>query len=56
MLRAVQTLTTWGFSRTLLWVLDRNENAQRFYRQRGWRHVAGSFREHIIEGATVAEV
>jgi len=51
--RAEQALRDAGFARALLWVLEGNERAERFYRAAGWEH--DGEKEDVFQGATVVE-
>jgi ribosomal protein S18 acetylase RimI-like enzyme len=44
-----------GFTRALLWVLERNDRARSFYERQGWR-MGKPFRVEEIGGAQVSEV
>jgi GNAT superfamily N-acetyltransferase len=55
MAAAVTSLAGSGFGRAVLWVLDANERARRFYRAAGWAP-DGAARRDTIGGAQVTEV
>lgn len=44
-----------GFDLAILWVLDGNERAQRFYRKHGW-YPDGVTREDVLFDVAVREV
>jgi GNAT superfamily N-acetyltransferase len=52
---AIAGLEAAGFTEAVLWVLDRNERAIRFYARNGWAADGGAQRE-VLYGATVDEV
>ncbi|MEX0808845.1 MAG: GNAT family N-acetyltransferase [Dongiaceae bacterium] len=39
--RAMAALAADGFASAIMWVLERNERARRFYEQRGWQQTGG---------------
>jgi GNAT superfamily N-acetyltransferase len=43
-----------GFPRALLWVIEGNERAERFYRAAGWRR--DGEKEDVFQGATITEL
>ena len=49
-----QSLRDSGFAQALLWVLDGNERAERFYRAAGWER--DGEKEDVFQGATVTEL
>ena len=49
-----QSLRDSGFAHALLWVLDGNERAERFYRAAGWER--DGEKEDVFQGATVTEL
>ena len=51
--RSERSLRDAGFARALLWVLEGNERAERFYRAAGWEH--DGEKEDVFQGATVVE-
>ena len=53
--KAVEELRAAGFTRAMLWVLDTNERAQRFYRAAGWAP-DGAAKTEERPGATLREV
>lgn len=53
--RAEEWLAAAGFSEALLWVLEGNERAERFYRAADWRHDGGRKVEEL-QGAELTEV
>lgn len=53
--RVVGRLAELGHSAAVLWVVERNARARRFYERLGW-HPDGTARSEDIGGATVAEV
>jgi GNAT superfamily N-acetyltransferase len=55
MAAAVAGLTGAGFSQAVLWVLDTNERARRFYQAVGWS-TDGAVKPDTIGGAAVTEV
>jgi ribosomal protein S18 acetylase RimI-like enzyme len=52
---ATDTLRADGFSEAMLWVLESNQSAHRFYETAGWDRDRGR-REDVLDGFTVAEV
>lgn len=52
--RAEASLRESGFREALLWVLQGNERAERFYRAAGWEH--DGEKEDVFQGATVTEL
>jgi RimJ/RimL family protein N-acetyltransferase len=52
---AVTGLTGTGFSQAVLWVLDTNERARRFYQAAGWS-LDGTAKRDTIAGVQVTEV
>jgi len=52
--RAEASLRESGFASALLWVLEGNERAERFYRAAGWEH--DGEKEDDFQGATVIEL
>ena len=52
--RAEASLRESGFPSALLWVLEGNERAERFYRAAGWEH--DGEKEDDFHGATVTEL
>lgn len=52
--RAEESLRESGFPHALLWVLDGNERAERFYRAAGW--VRDGEKEDMFQGAEVVEL
>jgi GNAT superfamily N-acetyltransferase len=52
--RAEESLRSVGFERAMLWVLNGNERAERFYRAAGWEH--DGEKEDDFQGATVVEL
>ncbi|HEU5489757.1 MAG TPA: GNAT family N-acetyltransferase [Gaiellaceae bacterium] len=52
--RSEESLRASGFTKALLWVLDGNERAERFYRAAGWEH--DGEKEDVFQGATVTEL
>jgi ribosomal protein S18 acetylase RimI-like enzyme len=46
--RCVRTFVEWRYARAILWVLDGNDRAQRFYERAGWWH-DGTIRESPID-------
>ena len=52
--RAEASLRESGFREALLWVLQGNERAERFYRAAGWDH--DGEKEDVFQGATVTEL
>jgi GNAT superfamily N-acetyltransferase len=52
--RAEASLRESGFPEALLWVLEGNERAERFYRAAGWEH--DGEKEDDFQGATVTEL
>src|SRR5215468_9837906 len=55
MAATVTGLADAGFGRAVLWVLDSNQRARRFYRAAGWSP-DGAARPDTIGGAEVSEV
>jgi GNAT superfamily N-acetyltransferase len=53
--RAEASLAASGFTEVLLWVLEGNDRAERFYRAAGWMHDGGR-RVEEFQGAAVPEV
>ena len=51
---AERSLRESGFPEALLWVLEGNERAERFYRAAGWEH--DGEKEDDFQGATVTEL
>jgi GNAT superfamily N-acetyltransferase len=51
--RAEASLRTSGFEHALLWVLQGNERAERFYRAAGWTH--DGEKQDDFQGATITE-
>jgi GNAT superfamily N-acetyltransferase len=49
-----QSLRDSGFTQALLWVLEGNERAERFYRAAGWTR--DGEKEDVFQGATVTEL
>jgi GNAT superfamily N-acetyltransferase len=52
---AEDALRKHGFSEAMLWVLEGNERAERFYRRAGWEQDDGRKTE-LLEGAELTEV
>lgn len=52
--RAEMSLRDSGFPEALLWVIDGNERAERFYRAAGWTR--DGEKEDVFQGATVTEL
>ena len=52
--RSEKSLRESGFAQALLWVLEGNERAERFYRAAGWEH--DGEKEDVFQGATVTEL
>jgi GNAT superfamily N-acetyltransferase len=52
--RSEESLRESGFAQALLWVLDGNERAERFYRAAGWER--DGEKEDVFQGATVTEL
>jgi len=50
-----QWLRSAGFGEAILWVLEGNDRAERFYRAGGWEHDGGSKVDNF-QGATVTEL
>jgi GNAT superfamily N-acetyltransferase len=55
MLAAVNVLRDAGFGAAILWVLDGNDRAQRFYEIGGWQ-LDGAAKDIVIAETTLAEV
>ena len=53
--RAEECLAALGFDEAMLWVLEGNERAERFYRTAGWKHDGGR-KEDDFQGARVTEL
>jgi GNAT superfamily N-acetyltransferase len=53
--RAEEAMRGSGYTEAMLWVLEGNERAERFYRHAGWTHDGGRKVEEF-QGATVAEL
>jgi GNAT superfamily N-acetyltransferase len=53
--RAEKSLAGSGFGEAMLWVLEGNERAERFYRAAGWTHDSGRKVEEF-QGAELSEV
>jgi len=51
--RSEESLRRASFARALLWVLEGNDRAERFYRAAGWEH--DGEKEDVFQGATVVE-
>ncbi len=51
--RSEESLRRAEFERALLWVLDGNERAERFYRAAGWAH--DGTKQDVFHGAAVVE-
>ena len=51
--RSEQSLRDAGFTQAVLWVLEGNERAERFYRAAGWEH--DGEKEDVFQGVTVVE-
>jgi GNAT superfamily N-acetyltransferase len=49
--RSEESLRNAGFARALLWVLEGNDRAERFYRAAGWEH--DGEKEDVFHGAAV---
>ena len=52
--RAEVSLRESGFPKALLWVIEGNERAERFYQAAGWRR--DGEKEDVFQGATVTEI
>jgi GNAT superfamily N-acetyltransferase len=52
---AEQALRASGFAEAMLWVLEGNERAERFYRAAGWEH-DGARKTEVFQGAEIPEV
>jgi len=53
--RVEEWLRSAGFGEAILWVLEGNDRAERFYRAGGWEHDGGS-KVDSFQGATVTEL
>ena len=53
--RVEEWLRSAGFGEAILWVLEGNDRAERFYRAAGWEHDGGSKVDNF-QGATVTEL
>jgi ribosomal protein S18 acetylase RimI-like enzyme len=53
--RAEESLAASGFAEAVLWVLEGNDRAERFYRAAGWTHDGGR-KVEVFQGAEVTEV
>ena len=53
--RVEEWLRSAGFGEAILWVLEGNDRAERFYRAGGWEHDGGSKVDNF-QGATVTEL
>jgi L-amino acid N-acyltransferase YncA len=53
--RAEESLAASGFAEAVLWVLEGNDRAERFYRAAGWAHDGGRKLEEF-QGAELVEV
>jgi ribosomal protein S18 acetylase RimI-like enzyme len=51
----LRTFAGWRFRRAVLWVLDGNDRACRFYERTGWRH-DGTVRESSIGGIATRQL
>ncbi len=53
--RCLRTFVEWRYARAILWVLDGNDRARRFYERAGWRH-DGTVRESPIGAALTRQL
>lgn len=53
--RCLRTFAEWRYARAILWVLDGNDRARRFYERTGWRH-DGTVRESPIDATLTRQL
>jgi GNAT superfamily N-acetyltransferase len=53
--RCLRTFAEWRCARAILWVLDGNHRARRFYQRTGWRH-DGTVRESPIDASPTRQL